>query len=57
MTNIIALIASLCIHTTQYETKEAKIACIDFYSNCLVDNPNKLDYCKSQEVTWTKKHK
>jgi hypothetical protein len=56
MTSLLPIIISaLCIKTTQIKTKEAKIACIEHFTNCLVDNPEQLDYCKEKEPKWIRK--
>ena len=53
MTQLTALIAAICIHTTQIDTKEQKIACIDYWTNCTI-NGKTLDECRAKEPKWKK---
>lgn len=53
MTQLTALIAAICIHTTHIDTKEQKIACIEYYTNCIL-NGSTPDKCQEKEPKWKK---
>ena len=45
---LIAIISALCIKTSQVMDKEQKIACISYYTNCIINTDGNVTKCKNE---------
>lgn len=46
--SIITIISALCIKTSQIIDKEQKIACINYYTNCIINKDGDVNKCKNE---------